>query len=42
MLHSYNHAGMMMVQRTMIEMLRLVDIKQTGGLQLLSEEVCPS
>mgnify|MGYP000863208229 FL=1 len=42
MLHSYNHAGMMITQRTMIEMLRLVDIKQTGGLQLLSEEVCPS
>ncbi|QQR86883.1 MAG: hypothetical protein IPJ76_01265 [Flavobacteriales bacterium] len=40
MLHSYNHGGMTIAQRTMIQMLRLVDQKQTAGIELLSPAVC--
>ncbi len=38
--HSYNHASMGVAQKTVIALLRMIDPKQTGGLQLLSEEVC--
>lgn len=39
-LHNYNHGGMTTAQRTMIQMLRLVDRKQTAGIELLSPAVC--
>lgn len=38
--HAYNHASMAVAQKTVIQLLRMVDPKQTGGLQLLSDEVC--
>lgn len=38
--HAYNHSSMTIAQRTIIELLRRVDPKLTGGLELLSNEVC--
>jgi hypothetical protein len=38
--HAYNHASMVTAQRTVIQMLRLVDRKQTAGIELLSPAVC--
>ena len=40
--HRYNHAGMLTAQMTVIQLLRMVDTKQTGGLELLSDHVCLS
>ena len=38
--HAYNHATMTTAQRTVIQLLRMVDTKQTGGIQLLSGAMC--
>lgn len=38
--HAYNHATMTTAQRTVIQLLRMVPENQTGGIRLLSEEVC--
>lgn len=38
--HAYNHASMVTAQRTVIQLLRMVDQKQTAGIELLSPEIC--
>ena len=38
--HAYNHASMLTAQKTVIQLLRMVDAKQTSGLRLLSAEIC--
>ena len=38
--HGYNRATMAQAHRTVIQLLRLVPAEQTGGLTLLSQEVC--
>lgn len=38
--HAYNRATMASAHRTVVQLLRMVDTKHTGGLQLLSEAVC--
>lgn len=41
MLHSYNHSGLMVARRSLVEAVRKVPLKQTCGIQLLSDDVCP-
>ncbi len=38
--HAYNHASMLVAQKTVIQLLRMVDVKQMSGIQLISEKVC--
>lgn len=40
MLHSYNHGSMTIAHKAIIAALRMLDPRQTGGIVLLSDEVC--